>query len=607
MQIAREWITIITASFLSIFLTNCEQQANRASGADWPHYDGDYAATRFADLSEIVPQNVSHLSLACRILLGDDGVFQTAPLVIDATLYVTTSHATGAFDASTCAKKWVTVYAPEEPFVYGANRGAAYSDGRIFRGTGDGRLIAMDATDGHVLWKIKAVDPKIGQFLSSAPLAWSGLVFIGTAGSDWGVRGQMMAYDAATGKRKWLFYTIPEGKAVGADTWGNPRSAGTGGGGMWTSYTLDPTTDELFVPVGNPAPDWAPGIRPGVNLFTDSAVVLDARSGKLLWWYQLVPHDSHDYDLGAPPALYSDANGVAMMAAAGKDGYVHLVVRRTHTLRVKTAISMMKNNTVAPTLAGVFTCPGPLGGTEWFGPSVDTARKSIFVGSNDLCGTYTLGGVKNVVGVAFYGGQFKGGTKPSGWLTALDETTGAIKWRKRLPAPNVAGVTSTAGGVVFSGDMAGNLYAMGSDDGSELSSWKLPGAIAGGIVSYGVGGKQYVAVPSGGLSRFFGGSGSPTVTVFTLDAKNPTVVDARYHQPAQVLSGTAIFAANCAVCHGTAGAGGTAPSLKGERHHKNLAQAITWIQNPAPPMPKLYPNPLSQSQVEAVAKYVETL
>ncbi|HVN70177.1 MAG TPA: PQQ-binding-like beta-propeller repeat protein [Candidatus Binatia bacterium] len=594
-------------SILSLLLTSCQQQAKSVSDADWPRYDGDYTATRFADLSEIAPQNVSRLNPSCRILLGDDGVFQTAPLVIGGTLYVTTSRTTGAFDAATCTKKWVTAYVPEETYVYGANRGAAFLDGRIFRGTGDGRLIAMNANDGRVLWKIKAVDPKVGQFLSSAPLAWNGLVFIGAAGSDWGVRGKMMAYDAATGKRKWLFYTVPEGKAVGAETWGNPRSTGTGGGGMWTSYTLDPATGELFVPVGNPAPDWAPGVRPGANLFTDSAVVLDAKTGKLRWWYQLVAHDSHDYDLGAPPALYNDANGVPMMAAAGKDGYVHLVDRRTHALRVKTAISTLKNNTVAPTTAGVYTCPGPLGGTEWFGPSVDSGRNLLFVGSNDLCGTYTLGGVRDVVGVSFYGGEFKAGGKPVGWLSALDETTGAIKWRKRLPAPNIAGVTSTAGGVVFAADMLGNLYALRSEDGSQLASWKLPGSIAGGIVSYAVAGKQYVAVPSGSLSRFFGGSGSPTVTVFALDAANPIVVDARYRPATAAQSGAAIFAANCAVCHGAGGAGGTAPPLKGEHQRKSLAQTIAWIESPAPPMPKLYPDPLSRSEVEAVAKYVESL
>ncbi len=597
----------IIAALFCVGLAGCQGRTKAAADVDWAHYDGDYAATRFVDLSEITPQNIKQLRPACEILLGDEGPFQTAPLIVDGTLYVTTGQRTGAFDAATCRKKWVTAYTMEQTPLALANRGAALLDNRVFRGFGDGRLIAMDARDGHVLWKVKAVEPKLGQFLTSAPVAWNGLVFIGAAGSDWGARGQMMAYDAASGARKWLFYTVPSGKSVGADTWKKPRTVNTGGGAMWSSYTLDPSTGELFVPVGNPAPDWAPSLRPGANLFTDSVVALDAKSGKLLWWYQLVSNDSHDYDLGAPPALYNDANGVALVAAAGKDGYVHLIDRTTHKQRVKTAISTLRNNTVDPKAAGVDTCPGPLGGTEWFGPSVDTTRKLLFVPSNDLCGIYALDHTTDTQGVAFYGGTFKPTGKPSGWVTALDDTSGAIKWRKHLPAPSVAGIVSTTSAIVFAGDLAGNVYVFNSADGSQLARWTMPGSIAGGIVSYTVAGRQYVAVPSGGVSRYFGGTGAPLVTVYKLGATSTYVVDARALAAASTQSGAAIFAANCAVCHGAGGGGGTAPSLKGESSRKNLAQTMAWIENPAPPMPKLYPSPLDKSQVEAVAAYVQKL
>ena len=412
--------------------------------------------------------------------------------------------------------------------------------------------------------------PKKGLFLSAAPIAWNGLVFIGAAGSDWGARGQMMAYDAATGKRVWLFHTVPAGNETGADTWKNRASVATGGGALWTSVTLDPATGELFVPVGNPAPDFDGTQRPGANLFTDSFVVLDANSGKLRWWYQLVPHDTHDYDLGAPPVLYNDANGKAMVAAAGKDGYVHLIDREKHTLRSKTAVSTIKNATMEPTIAGIDTCPGPLGGTEWFGPAVDAARNTMFVGSNDLCGVYKRGGVNDVEGQSFYGGKFAATGKPSGWLTALDGTTGKIKWRIHLAAPNVGGIVATASSVVFAGDLAGTFYAVNGDTGSQLGSWHLPGSISGGIVTYLIGGKQYVAVPNGGLSRFFGGIGSPRVTVFAVGATNPKVVDVRSSPGVLAQSGAAIFETNCSACHGVAGAGGVAPSLRGERTRKNL-------------------------------------
>jgi alcohol dehydrogenase (cytochrome c) len=595
------------ALLAGLSLAACQARAS-SPDAGWAHYGGDYGSKRFADLSQITPANVRSLGVACTILLGDDGPFHASPLVVDGVFYLTTSHTTGAFDAANCKKKWVTRYTPEQAYVWASNRGVAYLDNRVYRGTGDGRLIAMDATDGHVVWKIKAVDPTRGEFLSSAPTAWQGLVFIGAAGSDWGVRGHMMAYDAASGKRVWNFVTIPSGNATGADTWKNPRSVATGGGAMWTSYSLDPATGELFVPVGNPAPDWAPGRRPGANLFTDSVLVLNAKSGQLAWWYQLVPNDSHDYDLGAPPALYTDANGVSMVAAGGKDGYVHLVDRRTHALRVKTAVTTLKNDAVQPTTAGVYTCPGPLGGVEWNGPSVDESRRLIFVGSNDECGTFKLGGVKDVPGVSYNGGTVSPGSTPaSGWLVALDATTGAVHWKHHL-GPVVAGVTSTASGVVFAGDANGRLYAFASNGGAQLASWTLPGQIAGGIDTYTVGGTQYLAVPNGSVSRFFGGFGSPRMTVYALGATKNAVVDVRPKGPKIAQSGEQIYAANCIGCHSAGGAGGAGgPSLKGEATRKNLAQATAWIKNPAPPMPKLYPTLLTERDVAAVAAYVETL
>jgi alcohol dehydrogenase (cytochrome c) len=580
------------------------------SPTDWRYYNGDIAGKRFAELRQITPQNVSRLGVTCSILLGDDGAFETAPLVIGRTMYLTTEHETAAFDAVSCAKRWVSHYTPEQRYVYPANRGVAILGNRVFRGTGDGRLMALDATSGRVLWKIKAVDPVAGMFLSSAPLAWNGLVFIGTAGSDWGSRGQMMAYDPATGRRVWLFHTVPSPSETGGNTWGNPRSIATGGGAMWSSYTLDPASGELFVPVGNPAPDWDARSRPGTNLFTDSAVVLDAKSGKLRWWYQLVPRDSHDYDLGAAPALYTNARGVPVMVAAGKDGYVHFVDRRTHRLIVKTAISTLLNNTVAPTTAGVMTCPGSLGGTEWFGPSIDVKRGLVFDGTVEFCGTFKRGGVKDEVGVLFAGGSWKPGPAgASGRLTALDATTGAVRWKRKLRGAIVAGVTSTSSGIVFAGDMLGTLHAFASASGAELATWKVPGAIAGGIVSYAVRGQQYVAVPNGNVSRStFGGAGSPTMTIYALNATHAKVVDVREAPSVIASSGTQIFSTYCLSCHGTGGVGGSGgPSIKGEKTRKNLAQTVQWIENPKAPMPKLYPTPLTSAEVKAVAAYVQSL
>ncbi|MBV8595529.1 MAG: PQQ-binding-like beta-propeller repeat protein, partial [Candidatus Eremiobacteraeota bacterium] len=327
---------------------------------NWPHYANGYDAQRFAPVDQITPANIASLTKVCSIRLGDDGPFQSSPLVISGIMYVTTAHTTVALDASDCALKWRSVYSPGRREVYGANRGVAYLNGRLFRGTPDGSLIALDSSTGRMIWKVDPADPQRGEFLSSAPLAWQGLVFIGTAGSDWGVKGRMMAFRASDGKEAWHFDTIPTGRETGANTWAWAPSTLTGGGGMWTSYSLDEGTGELFVPVGNPAPDFSPARRPGANLFTDSLVVLDARSGRLHWWYQLVPHDSHDYDLGAPAMLYRSSRGANIAAAGGKDGYVHAIDRATHNALFKTAVTTISNSAAVPTTRGVLVCPGSL-------------------------------------------------------------------------------------------------------------------------------------------------------------------------------------------------------------------------------------------------------
>ena len=376
----------------------------------------------------------------------------------------------------------------------------AYLDGRLFRGTNDGRIIALDAKTGRQLWKTVAADPKLAYYLSAAPIAWNGLVFMGTAGSDAGIRGRMMAFDAATGKEVWRFNTIPGPGDVGYDTWKNGVSAETGGGGMWTSFTLDVKAGELFVPVGNPGPDYNIAYRPGDNLFTNSVVVLDASTGRLKWWYQATPHDGFDYDLAAAPMLYRDSRGNERVALGSKDGYVYVLDRRTHKLLFKTPVTTI-NNSGAPTPQPTVACPGTLGGVEWNGTALDAARKSIIVGAIDWCSEFWSADAKYVPGESFPGGGKKQVGKPNGWITALNSETGQVQWKYEAGAPVVAGITPTAGGIVFSGDLGGMFVALDSDTGKPLLKVSTGGAIAGGVITYSLGGKQYVATTSGNISR----------------------------------------------------------------------------------------------------------
>jgi len=342
--------------------TGCAKSSEadaKIGNVGWAMYNMSYDGVRSSPLTEINVGNVQNLRQLCRVKLGEGGTLHASPVVVGDTLFITTAHSTAALDATTCKLIWRFVDPPSKADVWAVNRGVAYLDGRVFRGTPDGRLLALRSDSGHVLWNVKVGDPAVGEFLSSAPIAWRGTVFIGLAGSDWGVRGRVMAFDAATGAEKWRFWTVPMGDERGAETWHIPRTAARGGGGMWSSYALDTVAHELFVPVGNPAPDWAPESRPGDNLFTDAVVVLDAESGALKWWYKLTPNDGFDYDLGAAPLLYTTGTGSPRVLLASKDGNIYAVDRRTHALAFKTPVTTISSTGPRPTPAGVHACPGP--------------------------------------------------------------------------------------------------------------------------------------------------------------------------------------------------------------------------------------------------------
>ena len=590
----------------------------------WPGYNRSYDGGRFTPVAQINPHNVAQLKPVCELRLGEEGPLQTGPLVIGDTMFVTTGHTTVAMNATTCAVRWRHIDDSGQQDPVSVNRGAAYAGGRLFRGMPGARLAALSASSGKVVWSVKVGEPARGEFVSSAPIAWHGMVFAGIAGSDLGVRGRVMGFDAGSGRELWRFNTIPMGSERGADTWSIPETAARGGGGMWTSYTLDPMTGELFVPVGNPAPDFLPDARPGLNLFTDSVVVLDARSGALKWWFQTRPNDGLDYDVSAPPVLHSVARGQARVVVAGKDGYVYSVDRKTHELLFKTPDTTILNADKKPTPEGIRVCPGLSGGVQWNGPAFDPTTRTLYVGSVDWCGTVKRGEAHYVAGQPYFGTDYAGDPtdKATGWVTALDSETGAVRWQFQTPKPVVAGMTPTSGALVFTGDMAGNFYAFDESDGKVLLSLNLGGAIAGGVITYTVAGKQYVATTAGNVTRTpFGKFGSPTMIVLAVrpeQAGEPTTTTLpevtfteleRKQSVSEAAAGQQRFQESCSACHGLhgEGAGGGGPSLTGAAAPKEVEAIVAVVKKPKPPMPSLYPTPLDDAQVLAIAKYVQEL
>ena len=613
-----------TSTVLVLTTTLLAAGVGKAAGpADthWMTYNGTVNGQRYSSLDQINVQNVASLAEVCRLQVDDSGTFQAGLLQIDGTLYMTNAHDTLAIDATNCTVRWRNVYKPEQEDIFQVNRGVAFSNGKLFRGTPDSRMLAIDAATGKTLWKQQVGDPQQGEFFSSVPAVWQGLLIAGSAGSDWGIRGRIMAYEQETGREVWRFYTIPRGKEKGAETWTEQDSARYGGGGSWTTYTLDMSSGEVFVPVGNPAPDFVPSHRPGANLFTDSMVVLDARTGAIKWWYQMSPNDGLDLDLAAAPMLYWNGKGRPMVAIGSKDGYLYSVDRESKKRVFKTPVTTIKVPEQAPNARGVFSCPGPAGGVEWNGPAYDHLTKQIVVGAVDWCATLKSDEVEFQPGKFLLGGTWQWDTAKTGWVTAVNPDSGAVRWKYHADAPVVAAITPTAGGVTFTGDMDGSFFAFESATGKLLFNTETGGALAGGVITYALGGTQYVAITSGNVSRLsFGESGKPSLIIYALPERAKTAATSPSPQTAAATATTTVTAAaatpdagrgkelflkNCAACHGNQGEGGSGPALKGVRTRLDFATTVNWIENPSEKMPRLYPSVLDAQAVVDVAAYVQ--
>jgi glucose dehydrogenase len=326
----------------------------------------------------------------------------------------------------------------------------------------------------------------------------------------------MMAFHVEDGTLAWSFDLIPGANEAGAETWQNPDSVKHGGGAAWVTFALDRDTGTLFVPVGNPGPDYHKDMRPGANLFTISTVALDARSGKLRWWYQLRPNDDHDWD--ATVVSLFDSNGRKLVATAGKEGILHVVDRDSGKLVFKLPVTTMLNHDEPLTPEGVRVCP--VAGVQWNGAAHSLSTGLLYVNAIDWCTIFKAGPEPKWVATVPYTGLANGwGTndptsKWSGWINAIDPKKGEMAWRVHMPTPMYAALTPTAGNVVFTGDLNGNFLAVDARNGRTLYSFNTGGPIAGGVITYEQKGRQYVAVASGSSGGSIPLTGSATVVIF---------------------------------------------------------------------------------------------
>jgi PQQ-dependent dehydrogenase (methanol/ethanol family) len=499
-------------------LTNAERST------DWLVHTHDYAGTRFSPLDRINTSNAARLAPVCMFQVGARDNFQTGPIVYRGTMYVTTSTLTMALDAATCREKWRYAWQPRDGQGWARNRGVAIKDGRVIRGTPDGYLVALNAETGALLWARQIAKPDEGETFTMAPILFEDLVLIGPAGSENNLQGWVGAFRASDGTPVWRFNTVPRPGEPGADTWDALKDIPVGGGAVWTAFALDTASGDLHIAVTNPSPDLPINLRRGDNLYTNSIVVLDARTGKLRWHRQLVPNDSHDWDLTHVTPLFSTTvNGSArqLVATAGKDGTLRVLDRATHEMLYSVPVTTHVNDDRPVTTTPMRVCPGVLGGMEWNGPAFNPGTDMLYAGAVDWCTTFmAFEDARPIPGKNYMGGTTNMDPAPraQGWVTAIDAPTGAVKWKYRSTRPIVAAVTTTGGNLVLTGELTGDFLALDARTGDELYRFNTGGPMGGGVVTYETGGQQYIAVASGSPSNFWTlrNEGSPTIVVFGL-------------------------------------------------------------------------------------------
>jgi len=492
---------------------------------NWLMYSGDYAGHRYSSLDQISTSNASSLVPKWTYQTMAGGKFETTSLVVDGVLYATGADDRAfALDARSGRPIWQYQRAlpPDiRPCCGRVNRGVAILGDKVFLGTLDAHVIALDAKTGNVAWDVNTVggsDYNKGYSITLAPLAIKNLVLIGVSGGEYGIRGFIDAYDAATGARKWRFYTVPAPGEPGHETW-EDDSWKIGGAPAWITGTFDPATNTTFWTTGNPSPSNRGEGRAGDNLYSNSLLALDPDTGKLKWHFQFTKHDEHDYDATQVPVLVDDGDRHLIMQA-NRNGFFYVVDRASGKLLSATPYGRVtwsnakdangvpiERKEASPTLTGVPVCPGAIGATNWMSPTYDPQTKLFYVSAREQCDIFSTAPQPYEAGHAFYGSAYfpNDDAQPFwGAVRAIDPTTSQIKWELKHLSPSWSGVLSTAGGLVFTGDAEGNFMALDAATGKILWHFQCGASVYASPMTYAIDGKQYVAIAAGSTLFAFG-------------------------------------------------------------------------------------------------------
>jgi len=497
------------------------------SQSDWTSYNGQAGGSRYSPLTQISKSNASKLTAKWIFSLPNTAPLQVTPVVAGGVMYVTSANECYALDAGTGRQIWRYQRPRTKGLIGnaagGANRGVSVAGDKVFMVTDHAHLIALDRMTGALRWDTEMADWRQNYNATGAPLPVGNLVVTGTSGGDEGVRGFLAAFDQVTGKEVWRFWTVPKRGEPGSETW-QGKGIDHPGGTTWLTGTYDPDLDTVYWPVGNPGPDLIGDDRLGDNLYTDSIVALEAKTGRLKWHFQFTPHDVWDYDAQETPALVDGAwqgQPRKLLVQANRNGFLYVLDRTSGAFL--SGKQYVKNVTWAtgldakgrpnvvpnmePTLEGRRVCPSLDGASNWYSTSYSPATNLYYVQTNDKCGIFTKTPMDWEAGKGFMGGSFRPAPEPAQRiLRAFDIQTGRAVWE--LPQQGAVnswgGALSTAGGVVIFCEDSGALMAADASTGKPLWSFQTSQLWKASPMTYMFDNAQYVAVAAGSNIIAFG-------------------------------------------------------------------------------------------------------
>ena len=496
------------------------------STVDWPTFHGDMSGTRYTTMTQITKENVKNLGAKWVFTMRNAQGLQDTPQVVGGVMYVTNVNLCIALDAGSGRQLWQWMR-PSTQGVMGAssNRGVSVAGDRVFIVTDNAHIVALNRYTGEQVWDTEMADWHQNYGATAAPLAVGNLVIGGITGGEAGTRGFLAAFDQATGKEVWRFWTVPKAGEPGSETWGGGKDIPHGGGPTWITGTYDAQTDTLFWPTGNPAKEYNGDDRKGDDLYTDCLLALDAKTGKLKWYYQFTPHDTYDWDATEIPVLV-DAMFQGQMRKlvlhADRNGFFY-VLDRTNG-KVLLAKQFLKELTWAsgigpdgrpilkpnqePTAEGTRVCPSQDGATNFYSPSFIPATGLFYFQTFEKCSIYQKAEGDWVAGKNYLGGvqRVAPGGKEEHILRAVDISTGVSKWEMtESPGANGWGGTlSTVTGLVFFGEEGGALAAADAVTGKVLWSFGTNQGWKASPMAYMFDGKEYLAVIASGNVIAFG-------------------------------------------------------------------------------------------------------